>query len=211
MRLSAHEQRLLDFGRDQFGEHLSQFILAGLGEGAISQRGRFTIAYVSGENVALKRRVEALTYEPEDGSSYLPCGRHPLVLLALLRLLMNGDQGSLHTLRYEQKEVLSLLGWKDIRRAYMETEEAIERYFLLTYEWKMNKKELAHRGLAFYTASESIISEYQTIDEEIGESAQEDRIFNKVIFNAHFIEQLRRRELFGIDWNYIRSLSTGQK
>jgi hypothetical protein len=199
MRLSAPELRLVNFACEQFGEQLSQFLLTGLGEEEISQRGRFTITYKCGENSYLERHVEVITYKPADGSSYLPRGRHPLVLIALLHLLMNGTQGSLNTLRYEQEEVLSLLGWKDTRKARREIYDAVERYFKLTYQWKMNKSELASAKLKFFTANETMLSEYTSIDTEDGKSA-------RVVFNEHFIEELLRRSLFGINWNSVKSL-----
>lgn len=199
MNLSAAEQRLLDFAREQFGEHLSQFLLAGLGEEEVGQRWRFTITFTSGENSFLERHVEVITYGPAGGSSYLPRGSHALVLLALLHLLMNGGQGSLNALRYEQAEVLSLLGWGDTEEARGEVDEAIARYFKLTYQWKMNESELANAGLSFYTADEAMISEVTSIDAEDGKST-------RVVFNEHFIEQLLNRLLFGIDWNNVRSV-----
>jgi hypothetical protein len=199
MKLSAPEQRLLDFAREQFGEHLSQFLLTGLGERQVGQRGRFTISYASGVNAALKRHVEVITYEPADGSSYLPRARNPIVLLALLYLLMNGNQGSLNVLHYEQEDVLSLLGWKDTHRSRREIEEAVERYFLLMYKWKMNKSELHRDGLTFFTANEAMISAHESIDTGDGKSA-------RVVFSEHFIEQLLSRSLFGVDWNNARSV-----
>jgi hypothetical protein len=199
MKLSTPEQRLLDFAREQFGEHLSQLLIAGLGEEQVGQRGRFTITYTSSENVALKRHVEVITYEPADGSSYLPRGRNPLVLVALLHLLMTGNQGTLNMLRYEQEEVLSLLGWKDSRKARRDIDEAVKRYFLLTYQWKMNKSELRRERLTFYTVNEALISAHETISREGGKSA-------RVVFNEHFIEHLLSRSLFGIDWNNVRSV-----
>lgn len=156
MKLSGPEQRLLDFAHGQFGGHLTLFLLAGLGEEAVGQRGRFTITYTSGKSASLKRHVEVITYEPADGSSYLPRGRNPLVLLALLYLLMNAEQGSLNILRYEQEDMLSLLGWKDTLKARWEVDEAVKRYFLLTYQWKMNKDELLRERLTFYTANEAL-------------------------------------------------------
>jgi hypothetical protein len=198
MKLSAPELKLLDFAREQFGEHLSQFLLAGLGEENVGQRGRFTITYTASENAVLKRHVEVITYEPTDGASYLPRGRNPLVLIALLYLLMNGDHGSLNTLRYEQADVLSLL-WKDTLKARREVEEAVERYFKLTYMWKMNKSELAGARLKIFTANEAMISEYTSVDTYNGRGV-------RIVFNEHFIEHLLGRSLFGIDWNNVRSV-----
>lgn len=201
MNFSLSEQRLLDFAREQFGEHLSQFLLAGLGEENLGPRGRFDITYDGGKDSALERQVEVITYEPADGSSYLPRGRHPLVLLALLHLLMNSSHESLNILRYKQTEVLSLLGWEDTEEARGEIDEAVARYFKLTYQWKMSESELASDTLSFYTADEAMISESTSIDAEDGKSTHVH-----VIFNEHFIEHLLSQSLFGINWNNTRSV-----
>lgn len=198
IKLLKPEQRLVNFAREQFGEHLSQFLLTGLGEENIGQRGRFEITYDS-EASTIKRHVKVITYEPADGSTYLPQGRNPLVLIALLYLLINSNQRSLNTFRYEQEEVLSLLGWKDTQKARLEIDEAVERYFKLTYQWEMNKSELTNAKLNFFTANEAMISEYESIDTEDGKSG-------RLVFNEHFIEQLLNQSLFGVDWNNVRSI-----
>lgn len=199
MNLSAPEQRLVDFAREQFGEQLSQFLLAGLGVENEGQRWHFAITYTGSDGAELLRQVEVITYEPLDGTSYLPRGRNPLVLIALLHLLINGSQGSLNTLRYEQADMLSLLGWKNTQEARREIDEAVARYFKLTYQWKMNDSELAAAKLDFYTTDETMLSEYTSIDTEDGKSA-------RVVFNEHFIEHLLGRSLFGIDWKAVKSM-----
>jgi hypothetical protein len=199
MKLTSPEQRLLDFAREQFGEHLRQFLLAGLGEENLGQRGHFIITYNGDENAVLKRHVEFITYEPANGSSFLPRGRHPLILIALLYLLVNGNQGSPNTLRYELTDVLSLLGWKNTKKARREIDEAEGRYFKLTYQWKMNDNELVEAKLNSFTANEAMLSEYESIDTDDGKST-------RLVFNDYFIEQLLSRSLFGIDWNNIRSV-----
>lgn len=206
MRLSASEQHLLDFSREQFGERLSQFLLAGLGEEPTGQRWRFTITYASDGHAWLKRRVEVITHEPLDGSSCLPRGRDPLVLAALLHLLLTGGQASSNTLSYELGNVLSLLGWKDTQEVGGEIDEAIRRYFMLTYKWKMNKSELARRKLRFYTADESLISETNLLSEEDA-GGRMKRVASRIVFNEHFIERLLSRLLFGINWDNVRSVS----
>jgi hypothetical protein len=199
MNLSVPEQRLVDFAHEQFGEQISQFLLAGLGEEKVGQRGRFTITYAGSENSCLERHVEVITYEPADGSSYLPRGRNPLVLIALLHLLMNGNQGSLNTLRYEQAEVLSLLGWQDTKEARREIDKAEARYFKLTYQWQMNESELAGAGFSFYTVDEAMLSEVTSIKTEDVQAV-------RAVFNEHFIEHLLGRSLFGIDWHNVKSV-----
>jgi hypothetical protein len=91
------------------------------------------------------------------------------------------------------------LGWKDTKEARKEIDAAIERYFKLTYQWKMNESELAAARLSFYTADEAMISEYKSMDTDEGKTTH-------VIFNKHFIKRLLGRSLFGIDWNSVRSV-----
>lgn len=198
MKLSANEQRLLNFAREEFGERLTDFLLSGMGEDAVAQSWLFTITY-AGDNSLLKRRVEVITYEPEDGSSYLPRGRHPMVLLAILRLMYGRDNEPPNSLRYKQEDILSLLGRTDTRKARKEIDEAVKRYFLLVYKWTMSKEELAGNSLSYYTSQESLLSEHMIVDEGAGES-------NRLVFNANFTERLLRRSLFGIDWNNVRSI-----
>jgi hypothetical protein len=207
IKLSNSERSLLSFARAEFGEHLTQFLLAGLGEEKVGQRWRFTITYADSNGPTLKRLVQVITHEPMDGSSLLPCGRDPLVLLALLHLLLNSDHASSNSLEYRQEDVLSILGWRDTRKARREIDEAIKRYFMLSYKWKMNKSEMARQRLSFYTSNEGLISESNFLNEEDANAGQMKRIFNRVVFNEHFIEQLLNQSLFGIDWSNVRSVS----
>jgi hypothetical protein len=199
MELSAPEQHLLNFISEQFGEPLSQFLLAGLGEEEVGQRWRFTITFVNPEGTKLKRHVQVLSHEPADGSSCLPRGRNSLVLLALIQLLIRSSTASQHSLLYAQEEVLNLLGWDDNQETRGEIDETLRRYSLMMFKWKMNRSEAAHNKLSYYTAMERLISEYGTVDEE--EEGQMKRVFNRVIFNSNFIEHLKHRSLFGINWN----------
>jgi hypothetical protein len=203
---SGPEQRLLDFARQQFGEHLSQFLLAGLGEGNVGQRRGFIIHFSGDENIVLRRHVEVITYEPLNGLSYLPRHRDPLVLLALLYLLLQGDHALPNLLCYTQDEVLGLLGWNDTKKTRREIDEAVKRYSLITYKWKMNESEIERRNLSYYTADENLISKYHLIYSEIRESGLE-RVLNQIAFNAHFINQLLHRSLFEIEWIRVQSIS----
>jgi len=205
MKLSAHEQRLIEFAHQRFGEHLTQFLLTGLGEEQMGQRLRFSITYAGGAEV-LKRKLNIITHEPADGSTCLPHGRHPLVLIALLQLLLRGGHAPPNSLRYDQEDVLNLLGWKDTRKARGEIGEAIKRYCMLVYEWKMSRKELARNRLAFYDASEGLISEYNIVDEEVEESGWMRRVSNRVLFNENFIDRLLGRSLFDVVWDQVRSI-----
>lgn len=201
-RLSGAERLLLTFALDTFGERLSRFLLAGLGEEGVSQRWDFAITYAAGER-NLKRRVQGITYEPEDGPSLLPRRRDPLVLIALLRLLPRDGPQPRYRLSYGPRDLLRLLGWRDSLEARNEIDGAVERYSLLMYVSQADPAEIAPHYLSRYKVRETIISEYQTSSSE-GE--EKERAPNLVVFNPHFIEQLGRRSLFGLDWNVVVSL-----
>lgn len=100
---------------------------------------------------------------------------------------------------------MNLLGWNDTLEAKVEIDEAVDRYSLITFKWTMSRDELTRNKLSHYTARESLISEYETADEE-GLGGQMKRLLNRVVFSSQFIEQLRRRSLFGINWDGVQSV-----
>lgn len=199
MELSAREQQLLDFAIGEFGEPLTQFLLAGLGEDKVRPRWRFTITYLNNEGIRIKRTVKVISHEPEDGSSRLPRGRDPLVLLALIRMLTTAGQPSDYRMRYELEDVLNILGWADNGMNRRKIDEALRRYSQMMFSWKMCRAELALDNLSHHSAMQSLISEYGTSDRE--ECGRVTRVFNEVFFNSNFIEALRRRRLCDVNWN----------
>lgn len=204
--LSSAEQKLVGFALEEFGESLAQFLLTGLDEVPAAQRWHFTITFTNNEGTTQERRLEAITYELTDGQSFLPRGRDPLVLLALLRLLFESSQQSEVSLFYSRHEVLSLLGREGTEEMQVEIDEAVRRYALLMYRWKMCHGELAGKRLSFYTARERVISGYSNIDEPDDEERADGQVEeepNEINFNQYFIEGLKRRSLFGVDWDKV--------
>lgn len=199
MELSAREQQLLDLAIGEFGEPLTQFLLAGLGEDKVRPRWRFTITYLDDEGVKTKRTVKVISHEPEDGSSCLPRGRDPLIFLALIRMLIIAGQPSDYRMRYELEDVLKILGWADNRRNRRAIDEAVERYTQMRFSWKMGRAELARNNLTHYSAMQSLISEYGVRDRE--EGGRVTRVLNEVVFSSNFIEALLLRRLCDVNWN----------
>lgn len=199
MELSAREQLLIDFAIGEFGEPLTQFLLAGLGEDKVRPRWQFTITYLDNEGLRIKRTVKVISHEPEDGSSRLPRGRDPLVFLTLIRMLLTADQPPDYRVRYELEDVLKILGWADNRRNRRVIDEAVWRYTQMRYSWKMGRAELARNNLTHHSAMQSLISEYGIRDRE--EGGRVTRVLNEVVFNSNFIEALRRRRLCDVNWN----------
>lgn len=211
--LLSDRQNLVGFACEEFGEALTRFLLTGFGEVPAAQRWYFTITFTDSEGTAQERRLEAITYEPTDGQSFLPRGRDPLVLLALLRLLFASSQQSEVSLFYSRHEVLRLLGREELEGRQGEINEAVRRYALLMYGWEMSRGELAGKRLSFYTAREQVISGYSNVS-ELDDEEQADRQIekepNEITFNQYFIEGLKRRSLFGVDWNTVQSVDLGK-
>lgn len=199
MELSAREQQLFDFAIGEFGEPLTQFLLAGLGEDKVRPRWRFTITYLDDESIKTKRTVKVISHEPEDGSSCLPRDRDPLIFLALIRMLIIAGQPSDYRMHYELEDVLQILGWADNRRNRRAIDEAVQRYTQMRYSWKMGRAELARNNLSHHSAMQSLISEYRVRNREKG--GRVTRVLNEVVFSSTFIEALRRRCLCDVNWN----------
>jgi hypothetical protein len=204
---SRHERLLLEFTLDTFGEMLGQFLLTGLGnKKEVRQRWNFIINFTGDDGIAQKRRLRVITYELLTGESFLPGGRDPLVLLALLQILLRDDQASNTTLLYRDEEVLNLLGWENSTETRSEISEALDRYALLMYQWEMNSAELARRDLTRYKVNERMISGTEVTNQEAGAVGQVIHVTNRMIFNEFFIDGLLRRSLFEIAWDQVRSI-----
>jgi hypothetical protein len=210
VNLSTSEQHLIDFATGRFGEHVTRFLLAGLGEEVRGQRWDFTITYSDDVGKALKRRVRVIAHGLVGAPALLPRRRDPLVLLALLRLVTKGDQVSSYELSYDQKDVLELLGWGDTQGARDEIDGAVRRYMLLTLEWKKNRAELSRENLSHYLACEKIISGSERFNQE-GEGRRMVRVLNRVVFDSNFTERLLRQSLFGINWEDVQLITYAAK
>lgn len=206
LELSISEQQLVEFAREAFGEFITRFLLAGLAEEDVGRRWLFTIAFDNDVRADLNRRVQVITHEPSDGSSWLPRGRDPLVLLALLQLLTRVGESSNQGLLYDQEDILKILGWADTPETRHEIDQAVKRYFLITFKWEMSSTELVCASLTHYTAMENIFSESETINLEL-EDGRTKGTMNRIVFNSHFIGHLKRRSLFDLDWSRVTSVS----
>jgi hypothetical protein len=202
MKLLAQEQSLLDFAREQFGEHLSQFLLAGLEAEDEVQIWLFTVTFTDGQGVNQCREIKVEADERPDIITLLPRHREPLVILALLRLLIVEGEMTAASLYYEPKEVLDLLGWKDSVKSRLIINEAIERYFSISYYWRLSDEELKQRNLSFYNGQSRIVSGYSRYHAE--EEGRSKSLLDMVEFAAPFVEGLMSRRMFDLDWNSVR-------
>ena len=200
--LTASERRLLKFAVDNFGEPLSRILLAGLWEDGVEQRWQFNITFTDTGAATYECRLQVITYELIEGESYLPRRRDPLVLLALLHFLL-GETGEPKTeLTFEPRDVLTGLGWRNTDEARREVDEVMERYSALTYMWILSGGESTQKG--WVKGRERLFSNYRTIDEEGQNGGRQE--FRHIVFNTAFIDALRRRTLFGVDWGRVTSI-----
>jgi hypothetical protein len=201
--LSIAEQNLVSSAREKLGENLTQFLTVGLDQ-EITHSSLFTIEFTAGD-INLRREVQIDAYDQLDIPATALSPHTALVILALLHLLILKNQMASTSLYYELEEILALLGWEDNTQSRSIIDEAVTQYSNLTYRWSMGANELTLRGLAFYQSRECFISGYSFTDEEIDEQLM--RTTNRVDFSRYFIDGLRNKSLFDLDWDHIKSLT----
>jgi hypothetical protein len=204
LQLSEHERLLLGFALETFGEALSQFLLAGLGENVAGRVWLFAVTFVDEQGATRRREIRVEADEQTDFVIRLPCRREPLVLLALFELLF--ERGALSmVLAYTQEEVLSLLGWENnYDEARLAVDEAVRRYSKLSYYWSLTDEELRGRQRSFYRGVGGIISGYR--HEDVEEAGEISRVVNELTLSAAFVEDLLHRTLFGVAWDNVRDI-----
>jgi hypothetical protein len=204
--LSRSERRLLRFALDRFGEPLSRFLLSGIGEEAEARERRFTIALSDHTGTPYTRRLKVIAdYRGGTDTPSLPRRKEPLVMLAFLRLLIEGRQMSSFAMRYGQEEVLSLLGWEVTENNRLALDEAVRCYAGLRYEWALGEEELSAKGLTFYAGEASFVSGYAYENAEV--EGEVKRARSEVRFAEEFVRELMSRSLFGIRWDGVTEIS----
>jgi hypothetical protein len=210
VRLSGPERSLIQFAQDRFGERLTRFLLSGLGDEAGTRRRLFIISFADGNGEVVRRRLYAEADDlTSETYSYLPCGRDPLLMLALLRRLTREHATPRASLFYEVEEVLSLVGWEDSAETRLAVDGAIDRYSCVTYRWALSRKETMASKLSFHRSRERFISGYRLLDSE--EGGRMRRVSNRVDFSAAFIDDLEHRTLFNVAWDNVRLLKASKR
>lgn len=204
--LSIAEQKLVVFAREEFGEFITQFLLAGLGKEEMVQSHLFTITTISSEGTEEKHLIQVLADERPDIATCCPRQREPLVLLALLRLLATFNEGTSASSVYTHEGIINLLGWKNNSESNLIIDDAIGRYFDLSYEPIINENELSRKRLLFLKSRERIIVGYR-LDDDLIEEVQYEKTIRRVDFNVDFMKRLKARALFSFDWNSVRSIT----
>ncbi len=196
------EHPLIAFARDAYGEHLCALLLDGYKDPAPARGRSFVIRLApAGERYLKVNADEHVGAEPA-----LPYGDDPLVLLALLKLLPEGGDPERPRVTFEHEDVLRLLGREASAESRALVDGAVARYFDLTYQPVKTLEELAGRAPVVFIHMIRMISRYDFVEAPGENGSGPRRVENGVNFNKDFFENLRRRSLFGIGWDSVRSI-----
>jgi hypothetical protein len=193
------EQGLISYMREAFGP-LATLLMTGYRESELKQSCSFTILT---DNFGVKTR-HSITLRTAD-SSGLPYQREPMVLLALLKLSLIGDQcGAIPS---PTDAVRRLLGWEKSEDTDHAISTAIRKYFNVCYT---RTDDIAY---TFPERSERLIGMYRLIRYcEFGTNTAgpelEDRFGGIAVeFSENVVREVFERRLFRINW--LASISLG--
>ena len=197
------ELDLLTFMREAFGEGLSALLLSGHGEQGRSRCRRYVVRLPNKGGGACRRYLRVGATH----NSYLPSGRDPLVLSALLKMLLEDGEPEARSVYYAYENILTLLGWPDCEKTRLAIDQAVARYFNLYYQPVETLSELAGKTSPLFIHRERLISQYGSFSEPDVAGHFATRVCNLVSFNLQLVEQLKRKSLFAIDWASVPSLT----
>lgn len=196
------EHPLKASARGTYGEQLCALLLAGYKEPA-PVRSR---AYIIRLAPAGERYLKVVADEQLGAEPALPYGDDPLVLLALLKLLPEGSDPERPRVTFEHEDVLRLLGRAATAESRARIDDAVARYFNLTYQPMKTLEELTGRAPVVFIHMIRMISRYDFVEAPGENGSGPRRVENGVNFNKDFFENLRRRSLFGIGWDSVRAI-----
>jgi hypothetical protein len=196
------ERRLVEFVKGEFGEHLGALLLCGYGVKGWDRRRDLVISTTDRVGNQEEHSVVLLTA----GIASLPYGLDPLVLAAHLRML--DQRGASGRLSYDLFEMMEVLGWVDPVQGLKAIEGALFRYFSLSYAAVGKRRHpMAPLGQGV-TGERRILTAYDFEHEPVRSRVAHQTLHTVVEFSQRFIEQLRQRSLFGIDWYLVTGVES---
>ena len=195
------ERRLVEWARDLFGAHLSAVLLCGLGgRKALSRR---TLLIKLGEDVEAED-VRLNVYS--NGLKALPSGDHPLVLLAILKLWHSRGPSRSGIVPYGYGELYEALAWEPSDESRAAVDEAMLRYFGLTYEpVRASDAGNSDSGLADSPKC-TLVTSYHSSDEFEEGRDPASLSYREVCINTRVLDGLKSRSLFGVDWDRVANI-----
>lgn len=199
-RKTRAERRLIAHLEEQFGEHLSALLLSGYGTKEWVRRRGLVISTTDRVGAREEHTVVLLT----EGAHSLPYGQDPVVLAAHLRML--SERGASGRLSYDLLEMLEALGWVDPVQGLKAIEGALYRYYRLSYAAAGRRRHPMAPQAEGVTAERRILTSYDFEHEPVRGRGGYPTLHTVVEFSQRFLDQLRQRSLFGIDWDLVRSM-----
>jgi hypothetical protein len=201
-RKTRSERRLVAHLKEQFGEHLSALLLSGYGTKEWVQRRGLVISTTDRVGTREEHSVILVT----EGASFLPHGQDPIVLAAHLRLL--SKRGAAGRLSCDLLEIMEVLGWADPMQGLKAIEGALYRYFRLSYAAAGTRWHPMAPRTEGVTAERRILTFYDFEHEPVRGRGTYPTLHTVVEFSQRFLDHLRQRSLFGIDWNMVTGVQT---
>jgi len=199
-RKTRVERRLIAHLKEQFGEHLGALLLSGYETERWTLRRELVISTTDRVGNREEHSVMLLAV----GAHALPLGQDPIVLAAHLRML--AERGAYGCLSYDLLEMMGVLGLVDPVQGLKAVEGALHRYFRLSYAAEGKRRHPLAPQAEGVTAERRILTAYDFEHEAVRSHDPYPVMHTVVEFSQRFLEQLRLRSLFGIDWNLVTSV-----
>jgi hypothetical protein len=199
-RKTRAERRLVAHLEEQFGEHLSALLLSGHEVKRWVPRRELVISTT--DRVGNKEEHSVILSAV--GAHALPYGQDPVVLAAHLRML--SERGACGRLSYDLFEMMGVLGLVDPAQGMKAIEGALHRYFRLSYAVEGRRRHPLAVQSEGVTAERRILTAYDFEHEPVRSRDPYPAMHTVVEFSQPFLDQLRQRSLFGIDWDIVRSV-----
>lgn len=201
-RKTRAERRLIAHLKEQFGEHLSALLLSGYGTREWVQRRGLVVSTTDRVGTQEEHSVLLLT----EGAHPLPYGQDPIVLAAHLRML--SERGASGRLSYDLFGMLEALGWVDPVQGLKAIEGALYRYYRLSYATAGRRRHPMAPQAEGVTAERRILTSYDFEHEPVRVHGAYPMLHSVVEFSQRFLDQLRQRSLFSIDWNMVTEVKS---
>lgn len=128
------------------------------------------------------------------------------MLLAVLKLWHSRGPSRSGIVAYGYGELYEALGWEPSDESRAVVDEAVLRYFGLTYEpVRASDAGNSDSGLAD-SPKYTLVTSYHSADEFEEGRDPASFSYREVCINTHVLEGLKSKSLFGVDWDSVDGL-----
>jgi hypothetical protein len=202
------EQKLIKQTQKMLGRFLSSFLLTGYGEDQITHSRFFYPHDIKHHNKQAKL-VGITTNDPVG----LPYKREPLVLIALLSLLKDKDDGTgiYSVVPFPTQGICQVLKWENSDETDSIINSAIRKYFNISYIKAVDLSSSfdgatgINCNVSHLVVSRMFSSESE-LDDKVLENEVDDMAYMQIGFDQEMIEELKAKRFLGVDWNSVNFL-----